>query len=118
MNSRVKVFWEKHEAWVAPIAMVLFLWSGVQLGIPIGESRGQAASVQQIADLNASITLKDERLREMQNLQLKDKDALVDAVKQSVSAASDSAAAAKDSAAAAKDSARKSDATDATAPFK
>lgn len=117
MNRTLKVFWEKHETWVAPIAMAAFLYAGIQIGIPLGITQGQAASAKQVEDLNTTIKAKDARYRELLASQDNNGDKLVDAATKAAEAAKQSANAANESAAAAKDTARKVS-PDAPTPFK
>lgn len=108
MHRKVKLFWDKHEGWAAPLAMAFFLITGLQVGVKIGASEAQLLAAEtikgmqsQILEKDSIIADKDARLRAMQNLQLQDKGEVNAAAAKSADAAAAAALAAQKAAEAA-----------------
>lgn len=112
MHQRIKQFWDKYEGWAAPLAMVFFLVTGLQIGSRIGSTETQLLNAQTIRDQaeliiskDAIIRDKDARLRAMQDLQINGKDQLSELANKSLDAAQQAAKAAQEAAKAASQSA-------------
>ncbi|MDX0622886.1 hypothetical protein GOD54_23590 [Sinorhizobium medicae] len=112
MHRKLKIFWDRYEGWAAPLAMVFFLLTGLQVGARIGSSETQLLSAQTIKDMQVQleskdsiIADKDSRLRAMQDLQLNQKDTSDATAAKSADAATEAAIAAREAAEAAKRSA-------------
>lgn len=67
MKERLRRWWDRYEAWIAPCAMFMFLVSGIQVGIWIGTAQENENHVSQVHELNRKIDEKD------QIIQVKDK---------------------------------------------
>lgn len=112
MHRKLKLFWDRHEGWAAPLAMVFFLVTGLQVGAKIGSSQTQQLNAETILNMQVQIESKDEiiadkdaRLRAMQDLQLKEKGTLGATAAKSADAAAEAARAALKAAEAASQSA-------------
>ncbi|WP_055128526.1 hypothetical protein [Pseudomonas mediterranea] len=102
----------KHEGWAAPLAMVFFLITGLQIGAQIGSTKTQELNATTIKGMQTQLQEKDDiiadkdsRLRSMQDLQLKSQDFAGGAVTQAAKAAGEAARAAAEAATAASKSA-------------
>lgn len=111
MNRKFRVFWDKHEGWVAPIAMLLFLWAGIKIGAHTAISDQALMCSQTISDMSEQIGTKDQRIidkdQRLRTLQDDKSEGIVDAAKATAEAAANAAAAAQKSAEAAASAAGK-----------
>jgi len=114
MSPKIAALWDKHEGWVAPLAMAMFLWAGIKIGTHITETEQATACAatingmsEQIGVKDARIIDKDRRLRTLQDTNTEGQQDLVEAAKTTAEAAAKSAAAAQKSAEAAAVSAGK-----------
>lgn len=64
MHRKIKLFVERHQAWAAPLAMVFFLLTGLQIGAKIGSSQTQELNAKTINQQNLDIAAKDAIIRE------------------------------------------------------
>ena len=112
MHRKLKILWDRHEGWAAPLAMVFFLIAGLQIGARLGSSEAQLLNAETIKGMQTQIALKDEvikdkdvRLRAMQDHQMKTQDDNSNTVAKSAGAAVEAAKAAQVAAEAAKSAA-------------
>lgn len=108
MNRRLREFWDKHESWVAPTAMALFLWAGIKIGSTMATTEQTLICTRTINEMSEQlgaqddrITAKDRRLRSLENTAAGDHQGIVNAAKSTAEAAAKAAEAAQKSAEAA-----------------
>lgn len=100
MKERLRRWWDKYEMWLAPGAMLMFLISGVQLGIWIGVAKENEQHVTQVWQLSEKLDQKD-KIIQAKDLQLKKMQEspfngeVIEAVKAAAQAAQSSAESAK-----------------------
>ena len=102
MHRKLKEYWDKHEGWAAPLAMVFFLVTGLQIGVKIGDSRTNELDAESIRNMqdqlqekDAIIVRKDARIRELQDFTMKSKDTTDAAITKATDAAKAAAQAAE-----------------------
>lgn len=108
MHRRIKEFWDKHEGWAAPLAMVFFLVAGLQIGVKIGDTRTQELNAETINSMQERLEAKDQiiaekdaRLRELQDRQMENQEVTGQALGEATKAATVAAKAAVEAATAA-----------------
>jgi len=106
MNRKIAAFWNKYEAWVAPLAMALFLWAGLVIGLRWGASEQAAISADTISKLNEVIVAKDDRLRKLQGDTVEAKDTAIAAKDETIKVTKDAASQAAEVAKAAAEAAK------------